>query len=157
MKGFITIQDAAELSGKSVQTIRRAIKAGKVITKKRKTPQGFIYWVSKDSVCEYYGIVGDKANMHEKKEEESRVYTKSEAVEVRKQESTPQQDNNDMITRDDFKALTRTLEKMVTQHSEERQNFLRLVNGMQEKIFIMENKINLLQEPTSKKWFSFWK
>lgn len=49
-KENITIQDAAELSNKSVQTIRRAIKAGKIKYRRRKTPQGFNYLINKESV-----------------------------------------------------------------------------------------------------------
>ncbi|MBD3360937.1 hypothetical protein GF366_04000 [Candidatus Peregrinibacteria bacterium] len=60
------------------------------------------------------------------------------------------------ITADDFKNFTKTLEKMMNQHAEERQNFLRLVNTLQEKIFVLENQLNLLKSP-QKKWYKFWK
>lgn len=60
------------------------------------------------------------------------------------------------ITAEDFSNFAKTLDKLVSQHSEERQNFLRLVNTLQEKIFVLENQMNLLKSP-EKKWFHFWK
>jgi hypothetical protein len=52
---LITITDAASISGKSIQTIRRAIKAKKIKVKKQKTPQGFNYLIIKDTLLEWYG------------------------------------------------------------------------------------------------------
>ncbi len=57
---------------------------------------------------------------------------------------------------EDFKAFVKTMETLFAQHNEERQNFLRLINTLQEKIFVMENQLNLLKAPQSK-WFQFWK
>jgi len=48
------------------------------------------------------------------------------------------------------------MERIVSQHSEERQNFLRLVNTLQEKVFVLENQLNLLKAP-AKKWYAIWK
>jgi len=45
---------------------------------------------------------------------------------------------------------------MIKQHSEERQNFVRLIGTLQEKIFVLENQVNILQAP-KKKWFQVWK
>ena len=46
---YISIQEAADLTGKSIQTIRRAIKTKKVEFKRRKTPQGFNYQIKASS------------------------------------------------------------------------------------------------------------
>ena len=43
--GFLSIHDAAEMIGKSPQTIRRMIKKGTIKAQKIKTPQGFHYVV----------------------------------------------------------------------------------------------------------------
>lgn len=50
MTQYISIKDAADLSGKSVQTIRRMVKAKKLKYRKDRTPQGFNYLVDLDSL-----------------------------------------------------------------------------------------------------------
>ncbi len=140
---FISIQDAAEISKKSVQTIRRAIKAKKLKIRKKRTPQGFNYLVGKSSLLKLYKIQSPSTN--EAPPQAKKTKTKKKSVE------------KDMIIEtDDFKELVRCMNGLVTKHTEERDNFLRLVNTMQEKIFVLENKLNLLQTP-SKRWFHFWK
>lgn len=52
---LITIQEAAKLSQKSTQTIRRLIKMNKLKCKRKRTPQGFNYEVQKDSLMKYLG------------------------------------------------------------------------------------------------------
>lgn len=61
---LITITDAASISGKSIQTIRRAIKAKKIKVKKQKTPQGFNYLIIKDTLVECYQL-GGKSELRE--------------------------------------------------------------------------------------------
>ena len=53
---FISIQESADLSSKSVQTIRRAIKSKKLKHRRQKTPQGFNYMVSYEALCTLYNI-----------------------------------------------------------------------------------------------------
>ena len=144
-KKFITIQEASDLSNKSAQTIRRALKSKKLGHRRQKTPQGFNYLVSYESLCSLYKI----KPIPDVKEE-----TVAEEIKI----STPSSKKGDgvFVSVDDFRNLTTTLEKMVNQHSEERQNFIRLVDTLQEKIFVLENQLNLLQSP-SKKWYQFWK
>ncbi len=143
-KKYISIQDAADFSKKSIQTIRRAIKAKKIKIKKQKTPQGFNYLINHESFCQFYGI-----------KIESEI---KETPQKEKNLTSPKKikDGNGIyVTTEDFKNLTATLEKMITQHSDERQNFIRLVDTLQEKIFVLENQLNLLKTP-SKKWYQFW-
>lgn len=143
---FISIQDAADISNKSIQTIRRAIKARKLKTKKKNTPQGFNYLVSQESLTSLYGVVFDTKKTSaatENKETPKKIVKKAE-------------DNTEFVKMDDLRSFTSTLEKMLTQNNEERQNFLRLVNTLQEKIFVLENQLNLLQAP-KKKWFNVFK
>lgn len=141
---YITIQDAAELSGKSIQTIRRAIKTKKVQTKKQKTPQGFNYLIERGSLIEFYNL---------KIAESPKIV--NEMPEIK--ETVSKKEDNFYISTDDFRNFTQTLERMVNQHSDERQNFLRLVNTLQEKIFVLENQLNLLKAPQQKSWLKFWK
>lgn len=48
------MKDAALLSGKSAQTIRRLIKGSKIRYRKYKTPQGFTYLVEKTSLLDHF-------------------------------------------------------------------------------------------------------
>ncbi len=136
---FISIQEAADISQKSIQTIRRAIKAKKLNFKKKKTPQGFNYVIDKSSLEQTYGIKTQKIT--ETKEKNTKI-------------SKPAQTTT--IDAEDFKKFTGLLEKMVNQHSEERQNYMRLVTNLQEKVFVLENELNVMKTG-DKKWYHFWK
>ncbi len=142
---LITIQESADLTQKSIQTIRRAIKSKKIKFRRDKTPQGFNYLIDKDSLFEFYGM---KAN---EPQAQANPETSKEPVAF--------QVNEDMMNVNvhDFKAFVQTMQTMISQHSEERQSFLRLVNTMQEKIFVLENQVNLLKAPAVKKWYQLWK
>ncbi len=98
--------------------------------------------MDKDSLCEFYGIKleDDYPRQHSTKE---KISFKS------KSETMP-------VEIEDFKSFVQTLKTVISQHNEERQNFLRLVNTLQEKIFVLENQVNLLKAPQPK-WFQFWK
>ena len=60
------------------------------------------------------------------------------------------------INTEDFQSFAQTMEKLISQHSEERQSFLQLVNTLQDRIFVLENQLNLLKAP-QKNWYQFWK
>ena len=66
------------------------------------------------------------------------------------------EESKSLIGRHDFKSFTVALEKMISQHGDERQNFLRLINTLQEKVFVLENQLNLLKAP-QKSWYQVWK
>jgi hypothetical protein len=51
-----SIQEAAAFAGKSVQTIRRALKSKKLTAKKQRTPQGFNYLIHEDSLVSFYKL-----------------------------------------------------------------------------------------------------
>jgi len=171
IKSYITIQEASELSGKSVQTIRRAIKSRKLRHKRSSTPQGFNYMINQESLCDLYKVepMVDQIEQAQKREEEAAVKSTEKVVEKVAEKiaeqvveptavEMPQKKEAEKvyITAEDFKVFAGNLEKMIGQHSEERQNFLRLVNTLQEKIFVLENQLNLLKAP-KKKWFELWK
>jgi len=151
-KKFLTIQDAADLSKKSVQTIRRAVKSKKLVCKKQRTPQGFNYMISRESLSATYNL-----NLEEDVQQPKAKAAPTTAAKPELSKKPEESKSDDFaITADDFKNFTKTLDRMVTQHSEERQNFMRLVNTLQEKIFVIENQMNLLKEP-QKKWYHVWK
>ncbi|MEK7672728.1 MAG: hypothetical protein AAB373_02485 [Patescibacteria group bacterium] len=148
---FITIQDASELSNKSIQTIRRAIKAKKIKVKKIKTPQGFNYLIDPKSLEEAYGVSGVSSKESAIKEE-----VKSQIDQVSSDQVAHPIGESINVEVADFKNLVRTLDTLLMQHNDERQNFLRLMNTMQEKIFVLENQLNLLSAP-AKRWYQLWK
>jgi len=143
---YITIQEAAELADKSIQTIRRALKGKKLKFKRQDTPQGFNYLINRESLCSIYKIVIKGEKQAEVKEE-----AKESAPKV-----TATKSDKMMISAEDFNSFARTMESLISQHSEERRSFLHLVNTLQEKIFVLENQINLLKEPKAK-WYQVWR
>lgn len=145
---FISITEAAEISQKSIQTIRRAIKSKRIVYRRQKTPQGFNYLINRQSLYDLFKIKTPSQAFQE-------ASSFKEAIKTKEVESNSKSEKI-YITSDDFAIFTKTLEKMVSQHSEERQNFLRLINTFQEKIFFLENQVNLLKGP-SKKWYQVWK
>ncbi|MFA5948478.1 MAG: hypothetical protein WC806_05975, partial [Candidatus Gracilibacteria bacterium] len=65
LKKLISIQEASDISNKSIQTIRRAIKAKKIIYRRKKTPQGFNYLIDFDSLIDLYRLKISKADSTE--------------------------------------------------------------------------------------------
>lgn len=156
-KDYISIQDASELSNKSIQTIRRALKAKKLNYRKRKTPQGFNYSISQESLCKFYGLkLESEVREEQVKVKEEKLNEKSEELKKIVDE-TIEKPSKMAIETEDFKSFVVTMERLFNQHNEERQNFLRLVNTLQEKIFVLENQLNLLKAAPQTKWFQFWK
>lgn len=142
---YISIQQAAKVSGRSIQTIRRCIKSKKLKFKKKQTPQGFNYSISEDSLYTTFNL-----QVASKKVESFEEVKEAVKVEEKKTEKL-------VLDAEDFRSFAMTMERLVSQHAEERQSFLRLVNTLQEKIFVMENQINLLKAPASKRWYQVWK
>lgn len=150
-KKFISIQEASDMSGKSIQTIRRGIKSKKFKFKKQETPQGFNYLIDRESFCLSFGIEIKKEIEQDTISYEQDIKTSTEETsEVKSVEAST------FVTLDHLKEFTGTLDRMIKQHSEERQNFVRLIGTLQEKIFVLENQVNILQAP-KKKWFQVWK
>lgn len=177
---YLTIQEAADLVNKSFQTLRRAIKSNKIKYRRQRTPQGFNYLIIKDSLFDYYklneamslesataekeatketeapalkSIPVEKAEIVINTPEKAEIVSKPESSES---ESSEAEDKSDYITKDDLSSITQALEKMISQHSEERQNFIRLINTLNEKIFTLESQVKLLSAP-KKSWITFWK
>lgn len=145
----ISIQEAADLSGKSIQTIRRAIKLKKLLARKKDTPQGFIYSIDFNSLCQLYKI---------RIRDESIETQAKKTLRDKKSKDNPVAESEKMVVETaDFKSFVRTMESLIEKHGEERRNFLKLVDTLQERIFVLENQLNLLKAPESKRWFHFWK
>ena len=142
---FLTIQEASELSNKSVQTIRRAIKAKKIKARKKKTPQGYNYMIDKDTLITTYGLkaIFDKQVKEKKKGKE-------------KISKTPRKIAKQYLTHDDLGVFKDTVQSLIDQHEKDKENFFRLVKTFQDRMVVLENQVKLLETP-QKKWFQFWK
>lgn len=140
---FLTIQEAAKLSGKSIQTIRRAVKSKKLNARKKKTPQGYNYMIDKDALVVAYNLV-----ISEQKEEKKKKKKISE---------TPRKLAEKGATAEDMKMFKDTVQKLMDQNEKDKENFFRLIKTFQDRVVALENQVKLLQEPPKKKWYQVWK
>lgn len=139
---LITIQEAASISGKSIQTIRRAIKSKKLVARKKKTPQGYNYTVNQDSVYKYYKIKADFGGR------------KSGGI---KQTKIEERLAEEFATLADLKRIQKDMDELITEHKKAKDSFVRFMKAFQEKFAVMENQMKLLEEPDEKRWYQFWK
>lgn len=137
---YITIQEAAAISGKSVQTIRRAIKAKKLLSRRKKTPQGFNYLVERESVVDAY-----KLRMLREDRKRGGLNKGGRAV------------SQEFATVDDLKKIQSDISTLLDENEKAKESFMRFMKTFQEKFVIMENQLKLLEEPKNKRWYQFWK
>lgn len=141
-KDFISIKDASEISGKSIQTIRRMIKSKKIKFKKEKTPQGFNYLIDLEDMITFYNI--DRASTVGLNKEE--VTTQETAITT---QETVQQSIQPAIE------FNSTLTKLIDQHSKEKENLFNLIENFQNKVVNLENQIKI-ERMNNKSWWKFW-
>lgn len=138
-----TIQEAAEAVGKSVQTIRRALKSRKLIAKKQKTPQGFNYLVGEEALFALYKVNRSHASLKNNPTLANAEQTSLVTEYASKEEVGEQK---------------RVVEKMVDENRKDKETFMRFVKVFQDRFTALENQVKLLEEPGAKKrWFQFWK
>ncbi|MEK7528562.1 MAG: hypothetical protein AAB592_02250 [Patescibacteria group bacterium] len=152
---YITILEAATISGKSIQTIRRMIKRKKLHTKKQKTPQGFNYLVEKDSLnqlgsSDYSLDNTDTQQAHGEHDMASHSTIHSSSRDHRSL-------NNDFdFIRSELSQFNGTVQKLITQNERDKQSFFELIKTFQERIVVLENEIKQLEAPQNKKWWELW-
>lgn len=159
---YITIQDAAEMADKSVQTIRRALKANKIKCRKKKTPQGFNYLIDRQSVVDFYSITDKK---EEAKSTEKLEKLEKELTEKVKEQTADSTQRDLMITKSEFEAFNdkvsefnKTISLLAEQMRDDKENFFRLIKTFQDRIVVLENHVRMIETPSQKKgWFNFWK
>lgn len=142
---FLTIQEAAELTQKSVQTIRRAIQSKKVKSRKKKTPQGYNYMIDKDSLVGTYELKKANAEVVAEKKVSGEKISKSTKKIARQ-----------YLTHDDLGIFKETVHSLIEQNEKDKENFFRLVKTFQDRVVVLENQVKLLAQP-KKKWFQLWK
>lgn len=127
---LLTINEAAELASKSIQTMRRMIKQKKIQVKRQKTPQGFNYLIIKESLLDFMNKQTMDSQIME--EREHRPITSS------------------------YEELTATIQKLIEQHAKDKENFFGLIKTFQERNTVLEEKVKLLEAPKPSRW-KFWK
>lgn len=158
---FIDINLAASISGKSLQTIRRAIKAKRISARKKKTPQGFNYFISKQSVIDFFQI--KNSSLKEIPiENRSDVHDLNPASQLSSQ-ATGHSDSQKSSSLSDvalnpaeLKELKKMLQSLMTQYQKEREQIGSAITDLQGRLLIAENQVRLLSAP-KKSWWKFWK
>ena len=152
---LITILEAAEISEKSIQTIRRMIKQHKIKVKRQKTPQGFNYVIVKDSLMNYIKLT-------------SQTDTQNNTVDESTAETTTQRLPNDYREhrsigedfKDEFRSelgqLNTTIQKLIEQNDRDKGNFFQLIKTFQDRVYVLEDQIKMLEGP-KQTWWQFWK
>jgi len=171
---YLNLQDAALLSGRSAQTVRRLIKGNKVRYRKYKTPQGFTYLVEKTSLTKHFHIEEEKA----KKEEEAELveeFVPPEEIEAEKVEAEEEPvveqvyeqerpktrpfnaANASGAPKDDQTAagFQNVMTQLVQQHRDDKKRLFELLEIFQKRILVLEDQIKQLEAPKAKKR-KFW-
>lgn len=144
---LLTIQEAAAVSGKSIQTIRRALKSKKLTAKKEKTPQGFNYLIEEDALVKLYKIT---------KSPRQHSGIKDTGVPLAEAEQTSLV--QEYVTKDELSDQKKVLDKLVDENRKDKETFMRFVKVFQDRFSALENQVKLLDEPGKKKrWYQFWK
>lgn len=175
---LITITDAAAISGKSIQTIRRAIKAKKIRVKKQKTPQGFNYLIVKDTLLTCYQVREESALREipieregmEQSERDSAPLVQEEGADATSLRLDIQETKQlDLVDREQVKMALSASEKatmaiaqldekvsqVMSTYAGEREQVTQVLTEFKDRILILENQLRLLQAPR-KKWYHLW-
>ena len=142
-----TIQEAAEVADKSIQTIRRALKSRKLTAKKQKTPQGFNYLISEDQLFNFYKL--DRQHVPVKKSSESAPTL-----------ATAQQTSlvTEYASKEEVHEQKRILDHLVDDNRKDKETFMRFVKVFQDRFTSLESQVKLLEEPAkAKRWYQFWR
>lgn len=141
---LLTINEAASLSGKSIQTIRRMIKHKKVQVKRQKTPQGFNYLIIKETLLNYLNRVSQPGTQEE---------ASSQNLE---REHRPINANYEEAFKGELERFGTTIQKLIEQNAHDKENFFGLIKTFQDRVFTLENHIKMLEAPR-RKWWRVWK
>lgn len=180
---LITIIQAAQISGKSIQTIRRMIKQKKIRVRKQKTPQGFNYLIVKESIVDFLNDTRSKTFFSDTNSVESFSFPQQQTTPKKTSESEELMSNPHVtmihqanqqptqmddrehrsITQDALEEFRNevgkfnmTIQKLIEQHQNDKSNFFDLIKTFQDRVIILENQIKLLEAPKAS-WWQFWK
>jgi hypothetical protein len=182
---YISLKDAAALTERSQQTIRRFIKGNKIKYRKYKTPQGFTYLVEKSSLLALFQGENelDEAELVEDFEPEldeqdgstpvyeapvaaPEVYFRAQPQPQPQPRPHPQPvpppppppstNGNLPGAGSGFQTI---INELIRQHREDKNRLFELLETFQKRILILEDHIHQLEAPkgTPKRWYKFWK
>ena len=143
-KDFISIKDASEISGKSIQTIRRMIKSKKIKFKKEKTPQGFNYLIDLNDMITFYNIDRSAAGITDTVIQEEETTT-----------AVVSQISQESVSIQPAIEFNNTMSKLIDQHSKEKENLFNLIENFQNKVVNLENQLKI-ERLSKKAWWKFW-
>lgn len=153
---FIPLQEAATLSGKSVQTLRRAIKTRKIRAKRLRTPQGYNYQVSQGSVIDFYKL---KQKLFDRKQQglnddlDSQVTSRMNSRKVRNASKKLFLFNEKKyLTPEDLEQFNKSFREFARQSQKEREEMLCLIKAFQERVIVLENQVKLLDSADQRRW-----
>lgn len=180
---YLSLQDAALISRKSPQTIRRLIKGNNVRYRKYKTPQGFTYLVEKNSLLNRFdeeeemndvepvarnGVTPRRnAAMREASPaiEESELVEEFDPASVVEVDSgmhpLPQERPTPLRGGHSFSGQgqeSSVVTQLIQQHREDKKRLFELLEIFQKRILTLEDQIKQLDAPKAqKRWWSFWR
>lgn len=171
---YISINEAADLSGRSQQTIRRIIKAKKVKYKKIKTPQGFNYEIELQSLMDFYELDESISAATTPSNQDQIVTQSTQAESAERPVAKPlvseeqgldeAQTIKNLLDNRGHKVLVdyapvqefnQTLQVLIKQHSKEKENLFKLIEAFQNKVVTLETKLKSTEEK-GKSWYRFW-
>ena len=158
---FVSLKEASELSGKSVQTLRRAIKSRKIKAKRKKTPQGYNFLINQSSVIDFYKLkekLFDRKQKGLKDDLGSQVDSRMTSQKAKKRSTKLFAfTGNKYVTPADLAKFNKAFKEFVKQSSKEREEMFCLIKAFQEKMIVLENQVKLLESGSHKKWYQFWR
>lgn len=149
---LININDAATISGKSIQTIRRMIKQKKVQVKRQKTPQGFNYLIVKESLIEHL-------NQSSQTPIQGAVNIQTDTqsnIQTDEREHRPITSTFEELFKAEVERFNVTIQKLIEQNERDKSNFFQLIKTFQDRVLNLEGHIKMLEQP-KKSWWKVWK
>ncbi|MFA5829412.1 MAG: hypothetical protein WC843_02865 [Candidatus Gracilibacteria bacterium] len=137
---LLTLQEAAKISGKSLQTIRRALKGKKLQAKKKRTPQGFNYLITQESLVKFYKL--GQSSIFDREQRSIKEESKAVSAEV--------------ATLQDLQKLQAHVEGLLEGNKKDKESFMRFMKAFQDRFLSLENQFKLLEQP-KRKWYQVWK
>lgn len=140
---LITINEAATVSGKSIQTIRRMIKHKKISVKRQKTPQGFNYLIVKESLSDFMNQATKV------------IHQDDSTIQETSREHRPLDASFQEVFKAELERFGMTMQQLIEQNQRDKENFFQLIKTFQDRIFSLESHIKMIEAP-KKKWWKPW-
>lgn len=153
---LVTIVEAAQLSGRSIQTIRRMIKRRQIKVKRQKTPQGFNYLIVKKSLSRLPDL-DSQTTTHT----DTQTTTQSGNQNILGSQATTREHKGispdfESVFRREVGNFNSTIQKLIDLHDRDKTNFFQLIKTFQDRVVSLEDQIKMLEGPKPR-WWQFWK